>query len=200
MKADEQRAATRAGRRILNGMSDALLELVSEQSLEQVRVNAICEHADYPRATFYNYFADKYDLLNHCWARFAASMEPQDFEGASDGFHTLFDRFANLFDRHSELMKAIFAHNGLDGALMRSLTSYFTARVRESCRTNHCYRLEVSDGMPQDLLADFCANTMLLIVRWTFLSTTPISREQAHALIDQLIINTETSGSASRKE
>lgn len=200
MKADEQRAATRAGRRILNGMSDALLELVSEQSLEQVRVNAICEHADYPRATFYNYFADKYDLLNHCWARFAASMEPQDFEGASDGFHTLFDRFANLFNRHSELMKAIFAHNGLDGALMRSLTSYFTARVRESCRTNHCYRLEVSDGMPQDLLADFCANTMLLIVRWTFLSTTPISREQVHALIDQLIINTETSGSASRKK
>lgn len=132
MKADEQRAATRAGRRILNGMSDALLELVSEQSLEQVRVNAICEHADYPRATFYNYFADKYDLLNHCWARFAASMEPQDFEGASDGFHTLFDRFANLFDRHSELMKAIFAHNGLDGALMRSLTSY----LRHEC-ANH---------------------------------------------------------------
>ena len=99
MKADEQRAGTRTGRRILNGMADALLELVGEQSFEQVRVNAICERADYPRATFYNYFADQYDLLNHCWARFAASMEPRDFEGTRDGFHTLFDRFADLFDR-----------------------------------------------------------------------------------------------------
>jgi AcrR family transcriptional regulator len=200
MKADEQRATTRSGRRILNGMSDALLEMVSEQSFEQVRVNAICERADYPRATFYNYFADKYDLLDHCWARFAASMETQDFEGASDGFHTLFDRFADLFDRNRELMKAIFSHNGLDGALMRSLTSYFTTRVRESCRANHCYRLEVSGGVPQDLLADFCANTMLLIVRWTFLSATPIGREQAHDLIDQLIVNTETGCPASQKK
>ena len=54
--------------------------------------------------------------------------------------------------------------------------------------------------MPQDLLADFCANTMLLIMRWTFLSATPISRDQAHALIDQLIINTETSGTATTKQ
>ena len=34
MKADEQRAGTRTGRRILNGMADALLELVGEQSFE----------------------------------------------------------------------------------------------------------------------------------------------------------------------
>ena len=200
MKADEQRAGTRTGRRILNGMADALLELVGEQSFEQVRVNAICERADYPRATFYNYFADKYDLLNHCWARFAASMEPRDFEGTRDGFHTLFDRFAGLFDRNAELMRKIFAHNGLDGALMRSLTAYFIARMRESFRANHCYHLEVAGGLPQDLLADFCANTMLLIMRWTFLSATPISRDQAHALIDQLIINTETSGTATTKQ
>ena len=170
MKADEQRAGTRTGRRILNGMA------------------------------FYNYFADKYDLLNHCWARFAASMEPRDFEGTRDGFHTLFDRFADLFDRNAELMRKIFAHNGLDGALMRSLTAYFIARMRESFRANHCYHLEVAGGLPQDLLADFCANTMLLIMRWTFLSATPISRDQAHALIDQLIINTETSGTATTKQ
>ena len=97
-------------------------------------------------------------------------------------------------------MRKIFAHNGLDGALMRSLTAYFIARMRESFRANHCYHLEVAGGLPQDLLADFCANTMLLIMRWTFLSATPISRDQAHALIDQLIITTETSGTATTKQ
>ena len=209
MKADEQRAGTRTGRRILNGMADALLELVGEQSFEQVRVNAICERADYPRATFYNYFADKYDLLNHCWARFAASMEPRDFEGTRDGFHTLFDRFADLFDRNAELMRKIFAHNGLGVLLCCALALGGCGGGRKggSLPPAESGSFEGPKGsiadlrrLPQDLLADFCANTMLLIMRWTFLSATPISRDQAHALIDQLIINTETSGTATTKQ
>ncbi|ETJ34337.1 hypothetical protein Q604_UNBC11238G0001, partial [human gut metagenome] len=38
-------------------------------------INELCEKANYPRATFYNYFDDINDLLNYCWPRIARAVE-----------------------------------------------------------------------------------------------------------------------------
>ena len=189
MKADDTRTSTRTGRRIVTGLTDAMFALASEQPFERIRVNAICERADYPRATFYNYFSDKYDLLDKCWERLEQGFEPPDHAQSGEGFHTFFDHVADLFERNIDLMHAIVQHNGIDGVLMHSLVSYLTSRMRRSFRDNDCYHLHGTVAMPEDMMADFCSNTMLLIVRWTFLSVSPITRKQAHQLIDRLIIN-----------
>ena len=189
MKADDKRISTRTGRRIVTGLTDAMFALASEQAFERIRVNTICERADYPRATFYNYFSDKYDLLNHCWIRMEQGFAPADYMQAGNGFHALFDHIADLFEQHIDLMHAVLRHDGIEGELMHSLVTYLTARMRQTFRDNGCYHLHGSVDMPQDMMADFCSNTMLLIIRWTFLGASPISHEQAHQLIDDLIIH-----------
>ena len=48
--------------------------LLSEKSFEEITVRQLCEAAQYPRATFYNYFDDKYDLLGYCWQTLAEQV------------------------------------------------------------------------------------------------------------------------------
>lgn len=46
-------------------LSNALKELLQEKSFDKITVNDICERALVHRATFYNHFTDKTDLLNY---------------------------------------------------------------------------------------------------------------------------------------
>lgn len=53
MKYDLAKPATRGARRTLEAFRRAMLDALREQPFESVTVNALCERADYPRATFY---------------------------------------------------------------------------------------------------------------------------------------------------
>ena len=64
---------------------------------------------NFPRATFYNYFDDKYDLLNYCWFVLAEKVhidEAQKFKPDAIVV-TYFDRLYDLFDDNSQLVSAI---------------------------------------------------------------------------------------------
>jgi AcrR family transcriptional regulator len=67
MKYDMNRNMTRSAARILAAFTSAMAGLASEKPFEEITVQELCAKAGYPRATFYNYFDDKYDLLDYCW-------------------------------------------------------------------------------------------------------------------------------------
>ena len=67
MKYDITKRATKGAQRTLEAFSGTMFELLSRKSFEEITVNELCQQSNYPRATFYNYFDDKYDLLNYCW-------------------------------------------------------------------------------------------------------------------------------------
>lgn len=52
-----------------------MLELLSQKSFEHISVNEICDISNFPRATFYNYFDDKYDLVDYCWYTLAKEIQ-----------------------------------------------------------------------------------------------------------------------------
>lgn len=43
---------------------DALLELLEDNSFEEIKVSDICDKALINRSTFYSHFSDKYELLS----------------------------------------------------------------------------------------------------------------------------------------
>ena len=67
IKLDLNRKLSRGANRTLKIFSDTLFKLLTEKAFENITVNEICEKASIPRATFYNYFDDKYDLMSYCW-------------------------------------------------------------------------------------------------------------------------------------
>lgn len=46
-------------------LKNALVELLSENSIAKITVKAICEKADVNRSTFYTHYTDQYDLLQN---------------------------------------------------------------------------------------------------------------------------------------
>ena len=45
-------------------LKDSLLQLLSEKSFDNIKVNDICDLAMVHRTTFYSHFSDKYELLD----------------------------------------------------------------------------------------------------------------------------------------
>lgn len=64
MKLNDKRRKSLTAKRTIKIFCDSLCKLMMEKSFEKVTVSDICEEAMIPRATFYNYFEDKYDLLD----------------------------------------------------------------------------------------------------------------------------------------
>ena len=52
--------------RTLKLLKEALLEMMTKKSFEEIKINDICNVAMVHRTTFYSHFDDKYDLLEYC--------------------------------------------------------------------------------------------------------------------------------------
>ena len=59
MKYDLTKPLTRGAKRTLDAFRREMFSLLSEKPFEEITVGELCENAQYPRATFYNYFDGK---------------------------------------------------------------------------------------------------------------------------------------------
>ena len=60
-------------------IEDAFLNLLKENSFENITIKDICEHAMISRSTFYSHYKDKYDLLEYFFERIIERLYPSFF-------------------------------------------------------------------------------------------------------------------------
>ena len=48
-------------------LKNTLRQMILEKPFEKISVTEICKRANTSRITFYTYYSDKYDLLEHCF-------------------------------------------------------------------------------------------------------------------------------------
>ena len=65
MKLDTNKPLTIGARRTLKALVEAMEQMLAKKDFEQIQIKEICDMSMIPRATFYNYFEDKYDLLDY---------------------------------------------------------------------------------------------------------------------------------------
>lgn len=182
MKYDLSKHTSRSAQRFLNTSSATMLELLTKKDFDTITVSEICQLSNYPRATFYNYFEDKYNLVNYCWYSllqkvnfdevFACHSEKQLFN--------FFDRVYHFAIQNEDKINAILLRNDSKSNLVSGFVSYVKDYVQEKFRTNFT-KSEIP--IPLDLLSDFHSNTVLLILNWIFIEQHPTSLEQAHTYI-----------------
>ncbi|MDO4854164.1 MAG: TetR/AcrR family transcriptional regulator [Coriobacteriia bacterium] len=162
MKYDLTKKPTKGAARALDAFRGALLGLVARKSFESVSTSEVCEEAGYPRATFYNYFDDKYDLLNYCWVWLAGQMGlgRTEHEPRNQALYDIYDRMAGFTEKHAGAIRAIRVHNDEAGYLCASFHTFMAAQAREIFRD--CpYAAE--SPVPADLLADHYTQTIMLV-------------------------------------
>ena len=186
MKYDITKKATKGAARTLAAFSSTMFELLSTKSFEEITVNEICEKSNYPRATFYNYFDDKFDLLNYCWYSLYKQIHIEDYIELDPEvrLYVFFDRAYDFITAHQNIFKHILKFNSDEDFLINHFRIHLGAKMREVFNLDNC---KDKYTIPYEIIADHYCNTILLILEWRFLKDKICSKEQAHGYLEFLL-------------
>lgn len=162
------------------------MELLESKEFEKITVGEICEACNYPRATFYNYFDDSFDLLNYCWIAMMWDIKVDDYQDMipEERIYILFDRIYDYFDLYRERLKKIMTNNSPSGALVMSCSLFIkqqASRIMLDCPYGNVH------PVPHELMAEHYSNTIQLIIEWCFLRNKIKSKEQAEKYLRYLL-------------
>ncbi len=186
MKYDLNSKPNKAAKRTLAAFSATLLSLLENNSLEKITVNMLCGACDYPRATFYNYFDDIYDLLYYCFCVIRGDLDMDKFIEVEEGKRTLFlfGIFYDYLKSQEKWLKNVLEHNPAGGE--------FVARLRKYIKEQISLFMEQSAGsdifpVSRDILVEHYANTIELVVNHCFMPGEPVSKAEAFKTLDYLL-------------
>ena len=186
MKYDLTKKTTKGAERTLDAFSTTMFELLSSKAFEEITVNEICEKSHYPRATFYNYFDDKYDLLSYCWYSIGRQIHLEEYAelDPKKSLYIFFDRAYDFISAHLANILRILKFNSIDTFLMNHFRGYLNTQMRDifrQCADKKHYEI------PFEIVAAHYSNTVLLILEWSFLREKGYSKTQAHAYLKYLL-------------
>lgn len=187
MKIDVTQHLTLGAKRTLKAFRVALFEALSEKEFDKITVNDICKKSEYPRATFYNYFDDKYDLLQYFWSYIGKDILSKISDDSDDeeGITSIFNLLLDFFNRHQNLVKNITKNNGVDSNLWHSMSGYLRQEannlVYDYCETNT--QIEV----PAKLLARFYSDLIIAVLEWCLFEQPDIDTKTADKYLVSLL-------------
>ena len=189
MKYDLTKPATRGARRTLEAFRRAVLDELKEQPFESITVNALCERADYPRATFYNYFDDKYDLLGYMWRCLAedAGVDEAAQIPPEDTLRVYFNRLYDIAEANEDTIRAFARLNQPEGYLMSSFRIQIGRIVRAFFDRCTPEEQAAHYPVPAELVSEQTANTVLLVLEWRFLRGNTRTREDVLGYLQYLL-------------
>ena len=188
MKYDITKPLTNGSRRTLDTFSKTMFTILSEMSFEQTSVGYLCEKALYPRATFYNYFDDKYDLLNYCWKTLAQQIGLQEYHHAEENemLYLYFDRIYDFTNKNIKIIHEVLKYNNETGYMFLSFRNFLNDNMRFIFK--NCPEASQKE-IPNDLLADHYSNTFFLVWQWATIKNNNCSKQQAHKYLSYLLNN-----------
>ena len=188
MKHDIHQTPTKSALKVLNAFLIAFFTLLTRKSFETITVNEICENAGYPRATFYNYFDDKYDLLNYLFYRVKHDMNVEELKATPvyELLDILFDRLYNLFEKYESEIKFISNYNTIDGLFFSSAQAYLNNSAKEILGS---YLALKKRPVSDDLMINHFSNTLMLIFQYRFIKHKISSKEETKKQLYYLLNN-----------
>ncbi len=186
MKYDLTKKLTIGASRTLYSLQQAMLFLLSEKSFEEIAVGELCEKAMLPRATFYNYFDDKYDLLEYCFmtARDRLDSGCQDAGTCAKRMNTLMENCFDFFDQNSKTVQAVLKNNPPNLYLINQIRFYLLSNMSAAFKRNpDSHRFKI----PQEMAANLYSQAILIILEWKYLDKRACSKAQAKEYLQQMV-------------
>lgn len=173
-------------KRTLTAFEDAMFTLLSKQTFEKLTVSEICAQAMYPRATFYNYFDDKYDLLDYCWNSISQNihLDQINSEHIKQSFFEVFDQIYELFSSYQALLLGIIKNNPLNSRLVQNFINHFSKILEKVLNDTIGKKQSI---VPIELLAQQYSNSAVIILKWIFLERHQTTLAQAHVYLTALV-------------
>lgn len=183
MKDATQRKQTVATKKNYAALGKALRELMEEKEFGAISVQEICVKALVPRATFYNYFADKYDLLKFRFRQLADSMADK-LKNYDAGSREYFDKFVSI------VIEYVDANRNLISGLLKAGSGMGLAIIEKALSERlyeYLLRSERSYKVPTELLSEFYTGSIIFMVKWWLENETLYKKEELALFIDLLV-------------
>ena len=136
-------------------LCNALFELMQEEDFDKIGVNQICERAMVHRATFYNHFSTKNDLLNFALDElqeemFNSTIERENYSSSKEMYIDLIERAFDFLEKNRSKFNSVISKNSekiltLIADTMRRSIKYFIGKNK--------YKEDTI--VPVDIIIDF---------------------------------------------
>lgn len=151
--------------RTRNLLINALFTLLEQKPFSNIFVKDICEIALVPRATFYNHFEDKYDLLTYSLEQLEKKLEPASNReySSNDYYFALLSNVADYCIKNKISLKKINqlnTNNMFFNELQNHLASQLLNHIITSNKKKHLLRV------PPEVLAEYYAGAFLAMIKW----------------------------------
>lgn len=186
MKYDFSKKLTIGASRTLYSLQQAMLSFLSEKSFEEISVGKLCEKAMLPRATFYNYFDDKYDLLEYCFMTAQKQLDSgcQEAGTCSARMNALMENCFDFLDQNIETVEKILKNNQPNQYLINQIRFYLMSSMSAAFKNNSdSHRFKVPRGMAANLYSQ----VILIILEWKYLDKKECSKAQAKEYLQQMV-------------
>ena len=189
MKYDLSKKMTIGASRTLLSLQQAMLDLLCEKSFEEIAVGELCERAMLPRATFYNYFDDKYDLLEYCFMTARDRLDGgRDAETCVQRMNALMENCFDFLDGNMETVQAVLKNNPPNLYLINQMRFYLLSNMAAAFQSSpDSHRFQV----PREMAANLYSQVILILLEWKYLDKKECSKEQAREYLELMVSGIE---------
>jgi len=168
-------------------LSRALFEMLTEQPLEKINVNDICERAMVHRTTFYKHFESKFHLLTFAIGELrdciVSKCLKDDYQDEKSFYLALADNVLDFVDE-----KRTFLINIIDNIK----SSDIILQIMESLQQNIKYILNENNTsksykLPKDAISAYLTGAFASLGEWYLLHEGKASKEQIVAFLDGVL-------------
>lgn len=149
-------------------LKNALFELLSKKSFEEIKVNDICNLAMVHRTTFYSHFSDKYELLEYCIKDVETELTQKivnnKYSNTREFYTNLIMGLLEYISENKRFFKCILKKNsdsGVQSIFMNACVTYITEMLEKE------ENMDISHEIPISVIAQFYSGAVInTIVLW----------------------------------
>lgn len=171
-------------------LKNALLELLSKQSFDTIKVNDICNLAMVHRTTFYSHFSDKYELLDYCVNDLESELtkifEPKNYSNTKEFYSDLINHLIKYLGENKLFYRNMLNNNytaGIIAVFHNSVIKYITDLLEKDSQAGKHF------DVPPKIMAEFYSGAATAIIMWWLKTNSKISEEDLCNYIITLIFD-----------
>jgi AcrR family transcriptional regulator len=161
---------------------DAFWTLYCEKRIEKITIKDITNRAGYNRGTFYEYFTDVYDVLEHIENSLIPSLnELPPISIRAEMLGMPMDAFIELYELNKKYYSVLLGDSG-DPA--------FASKLKKSIKPTimHVFANEPDvDQKELDYILEYTLSAMIGIMSYWFRQTDKLPNDKLHELINKLM-------------
>lgn len=169
-------------------LKKALLELLSKQSFDSIKVNDICNAAMIHRTTFYSHFSDKYELLDYVIKsleeELLASFDITKYSSSREFYTGLINNLLEFLGSNKLFFRNILNNNYSSGIITvfhNSAIKHILELIEKEGKTGKSYLI------PSVVMAEFYSGAVTSTILWWLKTNSNISEKDLCNYIVSLI-------------